>query len=218
MLKFLKIIRDIVSVIIVIALVFGAGFYTATQVMQPEEVVVEKVVEKPVEIKLPGEVEKRIITVEEVESKLHEMAELTTYADEYLVTLGKEQTRYLLENYKIPLTTNSITITAGGIVKVGYDIEDIVVKVENFKIFIKIPEAKLNDNYVIWDKLICKEQNNILNPIEFSQYQDIVADIEKMGLEDAEKNGIYDKAEENLKKIMEGFLSEFVDYEIVYME
>lgn len=218
MLKFLKIIRDIVSVIIVIALVFGAGFYTATQVMQPEEVVVEKVVEKPVEIKLPGEVEKRIITVEEVESKLHEMAELTTYADEYSVTLGKEQTRYLLENYKIPLTTNSITITAGGIVKVGYDIEDIVVKVENFKIFIKIPEAKLNDNYVIWDKLICKEQNNILNPIEFSQYQDIVADIEKMGLEDAEKNGIYDKAEENLKKIMEGFLSEFVDYEIVYME
>ena len=218
MLKFLKIIRDIVSVIIVIALVFGAGFYTATQVMQPEEVVVEKVVEKPVEIKLPGEVEKRIITVEEVESKLHEMAELTTYADEYLVTLGKEQTRYLLENYKIPLTTNSITITAGGIVKVGYDVEDIVVKVENFKIFIKIPEAKLNDNYVIWDKLICKEQNNILNPIEFSQYQDIVADIEKMGLEDAEKNGIYDKAEENLKKIMEGFLSEFVDYEIVYME
>lgn len=218
MLKFLKVLRDIISVIIVIALVFGAGFYTATRVMQPEEVVVEKVVEKPVEIKLPGEVEKRVITVKDVESKLHEMAELTTYADEYTVTLGKDQTRYILEDYKIPLTTNSITITAGGIVKVGYDIDDIVVKVENFKIFIKIPEAKLNDNYVIWDKLTCKEENNILNPIEFSQYKDIVSDIEKMGLEDAEKNGIYDKAEENLKKIMNGFLSEFVDYEIVYME
>ena len=215
--KFSKTLGNILLVLIVLGVFYGAGFITAKVLMKPKEVVVEKVVEKPVEIKLPGEVEKRVITVEEVESKLNEMAELTTYSGEYTVTLGKEETRHLLDKIKLGMTTNSITITASGIVKVGYDISDINVKVDNFKIYISLPEAKLNDNYVIWDTLECEEKNNILNPIEFSQYQEIVDEIEKMGLEDVEKRGIYKNAEKNLKKIMNGFLSEFVDYEVIYM-
>ncbi len=215
--KFLKTLGDILLVLIVLGVSFGAGFITSRFLMKPKEVVVEKVVEKPVEIRLPGEVEKRVVTVEEVESKLNEMAELTTYSSEYTVTLGKEETRHLMDDIKLAMTTNSITITASGIVKVGYDVSDISVKVDNFKIYISLPEAKLNDNYVIWDTLECEEKNNILNPIEFSQYQEIVDEIEKMGLEDVEKKGIYKKAEKNLKKIMNGFLSEFVDYEVVYM-
>ena len=179
--------------------------------------VVEKIVEKPVDIELPGEVEKRVVTVEEVESKLMEMAELSTYSGEYTVTLGKDETRYLLDNIKVWGTTNSIEITASGIVKVGYDMNDIVVKVDDDRIYIKLPEAQLNDNYVIWDTVTCSESNNILNPIEFSQYQEIVDEIEEMGLADVESEGIYQNASENVKKIMNGFLSEFKDYEIVYM-
>lgn len=215
--KFLKTLGNMLLVLVVLGLSFGAGFITAKTLMNPKEVIVEKVVEKPVEIKLPGEVEKRVITVEEVESKLKDMAELTTYSGEYTVTLGKEETRHILDNIELGMTTNSITITASGIVKVGYDISDINVKVDNFKIYISLPEAKLNDNYVIWDTLECEEKNNILNPIEFSQYQEIVDEIEKIGLEDVEKRGIYKSAEKNLKKIINGFLSEFVDYEVIYM-
>lgn len=50
-----------------------------------------------------------------------------------------------------------------------------------------------------------------------SQYQEIVDEIETMGLEDVKSQGIYKSTEENVKKIMNGFLSEFVDYEIIYM-
>ena len=53
--------------------------------------------------------------------------------------------------------------------------------------------------------------------IEFAQYDEIVSEIGTMGLADVESQGIYTKAEENLKKVINGFLSEFVDYEIVYM-
>lgn len=42
-------------------------------------------------------------------------------------------------------------------------------------------------------------------------------EIEEMGLADVESKGIYQNASENVKKIMNGFLSEFKDYEIVYM-
>ena len=114
-------------------------------------------------------------------------------------------------------STNSITITYNGIVKVGYDISDIIVKVDDETIYISIPEARLNDNYVIWDSLECDESNNIFNPIEFAQYQELVKEIEDMGLEQVTEQGIYKKAEENLKVLINVFLAEFDDYEIVYM-
>ena len=92
-----------------------------------------------------------------------------------------------------------------------------MVKVDDEKIYISIPSAHLNDNYVIWDSLECNETNNILNPIEFSQYQDLINEIEQMGLKQVTEQGIYSKAEDNLKSLIEVFLSEFDDYEIVYM-
>lgn len=209
---FVKLFCFAVSVGILIGVLYFAKDY-----IKPKETVVEKVVEKERIIRLPGEVEKRVITEEEVESKLREMSELTTYASDYTVSLGKDESRYLLENVKIPGTTNSIKLTASGVVKVGYDISDIGVKVDNYKIYVSIPEAKLNDNYVIWDSVKYSETNSILNPINFSQYEEIIGEIEEKGLKDVESQGIYNRAEENLKKIMNGFFSEFVDYEVIYL-
>jgi len=215
--RIIKTILETVSVLIVLGAIYGVGYYVGMKNTEAEkvEVVVEKEVEKIIE--LPGEVEKRVVTVEDVESKLSEIAELSTYAGEYTVTLGKDATRYFLDDIPVFGTTNSIEITCSGIVKVGYDMNEIKVKVDDDKIYISFPEAKLNDNYVIWDTVECSEKNNILNPIEFAQYDEIVSEIETMGLADVESHGIYTKAEENLKKVINGFLSEFVDYEIVYM-
>lgn len=214
--KIIRTFKDSLGVLIVLALTFAAGYYVAGMDLGTPKEVVEKNSDD-FDLQLPGEVEKRVVTVQEVEAKLNEMAELTTYSGEYTVTLGKDQTRYLLDNIKIWGTTNSIEITASGIVKVGYDMKDIKVQVGDDKIYISIPKAKLNDNYVIWDTVSCTEVNSILNPIEFSQYQGIIDEIEEMGLKEVESQGIYDSAEENLRTIMNGFLSEFVDYEIVYM-
>ncbi len=214
--KFIKGVIEILACVIVLAACFGGGYYYAKQTIEPEKVV--EVVENEKIVEIPGEVEKRIVTEEEVESKLQEMAELTTYSGEYTVTLGKEEARYLLDDIKIPGTTNAIEITASGIVKVGYDISDIKIWVDDFKIYISLPDkAKLNDNYVIWDTLECSESNSIFNPINFSQYQEIVDEIEKKGLSDVEAQDIYSKAEDNVKTIIDAFLSEFVDYEVIYM-
>lgn len=215
--KVLKFFGNLLSVLLVIALAFGAGYGYCFYTQEPETIVVEKEAEKNIDLELPDEVEKRVVTVEEVEKKLQEMAELTTYSGEYTVKLGKDESRYLLDNIKVIGTTNSITITASGIVKVGYDMNNISVKVDDEKIYISLPEPQLNDNYVIWDTVSCNESNNILNPIEFSQYQELVDEIETAGLAEVEADGIYTSAEDNVKKVMNGFLAEFSDYEIVYM-
>ena len=110
--------------------------------------------------------EKSIVTIEEVEAKLKGIAELSSYSGEYTVTYGKDSARYWLDNIKIFGTTNSIEIKASGVVKVGYDMSKMVINVDNdsSKIYIKLPEIQLNDNYVIWDTVTCSESNNILNP------------------------------------------------------
>jgi len=165
---------------------------------------------------LPGEVQRRVVTREEIESVLAPIDEISTYYSKYTVTLGKDQTRYFFENVAILGTTNHIELTCDGVVKVGYNISDIGIEIEEDKIYVSLPAPKVNDNYLIWDSVQCTEKNNILNPIKFSQYQDLIAEIEKKGLEEAEADGIYAKADENLKVIIEGFLAEFEGYKIVF--
>lgn len=214
--KFLSVVRDIVTVALILAVTFGAGYYVGGNANKEEAVVVEDSSDT-FDLELPFEVEKRVVTVEEVESKLVEIGELSTYSGEYTYTLGKDEARYWLDKIPVLGSTNSIEITCNGIVKVGYNMNDIVVKVDDDKIYISIPEAKLNDNYVIWDSVVCNESNSIFNPIEFSQYQEIIDEIEAKGLEDVTSKGIYQKAEKNLKVLIEAFLAEFSDYTIVYM-
>lgn len=214
-----KIVREIVSAIIVIVMfvgIFGAGYWygrlTKGEIVNQQE-------SKTFDLKLPGEVERRTITKNEVETKLIAIGELSTYMGEYEVERTEEQTRYMLDNIPVPGTTNEICIKCVGIVKVGYDMEDIVVKVDNEsqKIYVAIPEPDIKDNYIKWDSIEITENNNILNPIEFSQYQNLFSELEEQGLEDAIDKGVYDDANSHLKEVINSFLSCFEDYQIEYM-
>ena len=70
---------------------------------------------------------------------------------------------------------------------------------------------------MIWDSVECTESNNPLNPIEFSQYQDLIQEIEDEGLEKVEGKGIYKAAETNLKLIIVNFLAEFDEYMVEFL-
>ena len=156
---------------------------------------------------------------DEIETKLVEIGELSTYSGEYSVTREADYSRYFIDDIKIPGTTNTVHIECEGIVKVGYNIDDVNIKVDNdsFKIYIGLPEAAVNDNYVIWDTVKCVEANNFLNPIDFAQYQTLIDEIEADGLKQAEEKGIYKSAEDNVKKIIVNFLSGFDGFEIIFM-
>lgn len=215
--KILSFIRDFLTVVIVIVVAFGTGYFYAIRTNLPFTEEELKKTKDSFDLELPLEVERRAVTVEDVESKLIEIGELSTYSGEYTCTFGRDESRYWLDKIPVFFSTNTIAITCNGIVKVGYNMSDIAVKVDDDKIYISIPEARLNDNYVIWDSVECDESNNIFNPIEFSQYEEIIKEIERRGLEEVTEQGIYKRAEDNLKVLIENFLSEFADYEIVYM-
>ena len=220
MAKVRKAISSTIAVLLTLAIVFGAGYFVGSFPDEDAEVV-EPInpTEEEFDLKLPAEVEKRIVTVEEVEVVLIDVSQFSTYSGEYTTTKSAEYTRYFLDNIAVPGTTNTINLECKGIVKVGYDVDEITIKVDNDsqKIYISLPAPKVLDNYVIWDSVKCREENNILNPIDFEQYQGLISEIEDEGLALVEADGIYEDAKANMETIIRNFLSGFEDYEIVFL-
>ena len=215
--KFQDFIFKFISFIVCIALIFGIGCYIGyNQNTTKEPLPVEPSTN---DVTLPGETEKRTITIQEVQGKLVEISEFSTYSYEYSVKETDEFTRYLLDKIPILGTTNKISIEATGVIKVGYDFDKITIKVDNEsqKIYISLPEIEPFDNYINISNINCTEQNSLLNPIEFSQYQNILTELEKLGEEQAENEGVYQQGEKAIKKYLKNFLSCFENYEIIFM-
>ena len=220
MAKVWKAISSTLAVLLTLSLVFGAGYFVGSFPDEKAEIV-EPInpAEEKFDLELPAEVEKRIVTVEEVEVMLVDISQFSTYSGEYTTTKLAEYTRYFLDNIAVPGTTNTINLECKGIVKVGYDVEEITIEVDNDskKIYISLPAPKVLDNYVIWDTVKCQEENNILNPIDFEQYQALISEIEDDGLALVEADGIYADAEENIITIIRNCLSGFEDFEIIFL-
>lgn len=220
MAKVWKAISSTLAVLLTLSLVFGAGYFVGSFPDEEAEIV-EPInpAEEKFDLELPAEVEKRIVTVEEVEVMLVDISQFSTYSGEYTTTKSAEYTRYFLDNIAVPGTTNTINLECKGIVKVGYDVEEITIEVDNDskKIYISLPAPKVLDNYVIWDTVKCQEENNILNPIDFEQYQALISEIEDDGLALVEADGIYADAEANMITIIRNCLSGFEDFEIIFL-
>ena len=141
---------SLLIVILIAALGFVGGYWYHSQKTEAEAEVID---DTTPDVKLPGETEKRIVTIDEVETKLAEIGELSTYSGRYEVTKEADYSRYFLDDIKVPGTKNTVHLECEGIVKVGYNLEDIGVNIDNdsYTICISLPKATVNDNYVIWD-------------------------------------------------------------------
>lgn len=207
---------SLLMIILIAALGFVGGYWYHSQKTVDEAEVVE---DTTPDVKLPGETEKSVVTVDEVRTKLVAIGELSTYSGQYTVKKGRDFFRNVLDDIRIPGTTNNVTLECEGIVKVGYDVNEIGVDIDDqsYTIYISLLEATVNDNYVIWDSVICKEDNNPLNPIDFEQYKILIDEIEEEGLSQSEEQEIYNAAEENIKNIIVNFLSGMDDYQVKFL-
>lgn len=194
----------------------GGYWYHSQKIEDKADVVVD---DTTPDVKLLGEKEKSIVTLDEVRTKLVAIGELSTYSGQYTVKKGRDFFRNVLDDIRIPWTTNNVTIECEGIVKVGYDVNEIGVDIDDksYTIYISLPEATVNDNYVIWDSVICKEDNNPFNPIDFEEYKLLIEEIEEEGLSQSEEQEIYKAAEENIKNIIVNFLSGMDDYQVKFL-
>ena len=144
---------------------------------------------------------------------------LTTYTYLYENETTESSIRIMpIFGWDIPGTKNSVTIEYSGVINVGYDVEKIEIEVDKTKpiIYVTLPKPHVADNYIRFDELVCKCDNNILNPIKTDAVLEYFNTIEQKELVNAEKEGIYGKAEEQVKKIIESCFLSFPDYKIEY--
>lgn len=124
MVRVWKTFSSAIAALLAIVLIFGSGYLLGKYYGNRGEVVEENDSEG-FDLKLPGEQEIRVVTVDEVEMRLVEIGQLSTYSGEYSVTKSANFTRHIIDNIAIPGTTNTIRIECQGLVKVGYDMESI---------------------------------------------------------------------------------------------
>lgn len=205
--------------IIVGIIIFGILSKEISQLeseLQTEKAVSSELREDLYEIASQEKVE---ITTVQVWEKLHEIDELSTYMKEYT-----GQTDPISSTKGVPLfdglTENTVEITYSGVIKVGYEVGDIQVEVNSDKeiIFITLPEPKILDNYIILDNTLFEEKNNWFNPINVTDVNTYLVQIEEAELGKAIENGIFVEAEKSMKSIVTNFLAVFADYEVVFVD
>jgi len=192
---------------------FGTLYFTNENVSA-----YSKINEQDEGLTLPNEGEKVVITKDEIKSKLVEIKEFVSYSCEYSVYHEEEESRTFIDDWEVWGTKNIISVDCKGVVKVSYDINQFDVEIDNVseKVYISLPEYEVH-NSIYWNSVNVNEQNNPLNPIEWSQYQSIFTTLQEKGLEEAESKSIYELAEQNITNYIGMFLESNFGYEVIFM-
>lgn len=156
------------------------------------------------------------ISVYDVRERLKGISELMTYAYEYSGTAAISDCRKtLIFGWDVPLTKHEINMTYAGLIKVGYNLEDTKVFVDNKKkeIIITLGE-QICENNLPEESVNTIEKNNILNLIRADEVTNRLADIKEEEYKKAVEEGILKKAEDRAKAIIEEGLSDIDGYKV----
>lgn len=219
--NFWSVFSSVAAVILLLAIAFGIGWLVCRQKIENEPVVeIVEHIDDGFGLTLPNEKEKRVVKLDELQSKLIEIAEIATYYSEYEAHKTQEFSRTWGKDWTIPLSKNIVDVTCKGVIKVGYDVNDIRCTVDNDSqtITVTLPEATVLDNYIVWDSVQYHEKNNILNPIDFQQYLDLFREVETDGLNYAVENDIYGKGADHMRRIITTVFGCFEDFTVVFTD
>lgn len=149
------------------------------------------------------------------------IGELATQAYHYrsVDTIEKSQE---LWGWDVPLTKAESIFSYEGLIKAGYDFEDIEMEVDygDKKIVVRLPEPITISNEIMSDSLLVySEDTNIFTPIKIEDFNDTQAEMKAQGETDAVEIGLYESARTNAEMLIKGFLSGAFDlneFEVVF--
>ena len=152
------------------------------------------------------------------ESRLEAIGEFATYEYTYTDVKEKWNSRYLLENIQIPGTTNYQKYAYTGVIKVGYQVADMKIHVDNLRkeIYVTLPDPQVLSNTIEQDTSYYQQSNNILNPIRGDAVAAMEQEVKQEELAKAEAKGIYTLAEEHARELITNLLSSFEGYKVVF--
>ena len=160
-----------------------------------------------------------VLTINDVETELRDIAELMTYEYYYAGTASiTDSKQFLITGWDVPFTEHEIRMTYAGTIKVGYDLNQMSIDVDNDKKIITIALGnQIIENNLPEESVETIEKNNILNLIRSDEVTNRLAEIKTEEYNSAVDQGINDLAEKNVKEIIEEKLADIEGYTVYFM-
>lgn len=149
------------------------------------------------------------ITNETVGVQIKELKELSTIQYRYKEVVSREDWNTLF-NFKLPFTKSSFIVSYTGILKIGIDLAETKINVDEGSKTIKItlPESKILSNELDFKSLkVYDEKNSIFNPIKVEDYTEFTQGGKENAEKDARESGVFEQSKEVAKKIITEMLN-----------
>lgn len=149
------------------------------------------------------------ITNETIGVQIKELKELATIQYKYKEIASREDWNTLF-NIKLPFTKSSFIVTYTSILKLGIDLSETKVEVdENSKtIKVTLPESKVLLNELDLKSLkVYDEKNSIFNPVKVQDYTEFTQNGKENDEKDAKESGVFDQSKEIAKKVITDLLN-----------
>lgn len=144
------------------------------------------------------------ITNETLGLQVKELKELTTIQYKYKNIATREDWNTLF-NIKLPFTKSSFIVTYTGVLKIGIDLSETKVEVDenNKKINIILPEPKILSNDLDLSSVkVYDEKNSIFNPVKIKDYSEFTKSGKENAEADAKESGVFQQSKEVAKKVI----------------
>lgn len=206
------------AIVILMFLVSGGSVYATTKYFEvhPKTVEVLKEVEKPVEKIVEKEV---VISGKTIEAGLNNIGKLST-AEYYYTHVQTYDSSKEINGFKIPFTTSKFIYSYDGTICAGIDFTQIDVEKDDNskKITVILPAIEIISSDVEQDSFkLYDEKNSIFNQYDITDFAASFEDLKISEEKKAIEKGLYNRAKENAKSIVENFMKgsyNVEDYEI----
>lgn len=159
------------------------------------------------------EMSKPVVTNELLTNRIQLIAELATTSYHY-TNMGQFENSNTFYGYQVPFTMKKFIISYDGEIKAGVDIKDSEIKVDDKKIIVKIPEAKILSHEIDENSIqIFDEVSSIFNPIKIDDMSSFTKDQKAKVEKNAIEKGLLTEARDSCEKFISKML--LVDSEIL---
>ena len=147
------------------------------------------------------------ITSDLLSQQIQSISELATVEYSY-TNMGKFENQATFYGWNVPFTTKSFIISYDGKIKAGIDMSQVEVKINNRKISVNVPQAKILSHEIDEKSLeVFDETHNIFNQISITDYNQFALDqkenMEKKVLEKGLIQEAQDKAETSIQTFIQ---------------
>lgn len=155
-----------------------------------------------------GKEEGRSYDSSTVFSKISHIQELSTVKYNYTGVIGYKDAKKFF-NINIPLTVKFFLVKYNGYLKAGVDFDKILVDVDDDKVRVSIPRARIFDIVIDENSItVYNESDNGFNPIKISDYNQALAKEKETMRRDAIKQGILKDANQHAELAIKSMLKE----------